>query len=216
MSLLLRRRMLLQSQAKGTLPSAYQQVEYIESTSDGGEYINTLFFGNQNTRIVAEFQMIDATKGCFIFGSRYGTSRAITFNIGGAPRKFVFAFDKSGNIQIVETDTQTHKVDLKNGGCLLDGYETPYTTPDSFTTSSPIALFACNDTQQSYGYLPAHMRLFSCQIYDNGVLARDYIPCYYESDNVAGFVAGLYDLVNKEFVTTTKGAFLKGADDNVL
>ena len=209
MSLLLRRRMLL-SQAKGTLPSKYQQVKYIESTSDGGDYINTLFFANQDTRIVAKFQMIDATKGCFVFGARNAQKQAFTVNIGGTPRNFVFAYNTSGNQNIILADTNEHIVDFNKNVCTFDTIEKTLTST-TFKTSSPIALFACNDSSVSNGHLPAYMRLFKCQIYDNGELVRNYIPCYRTSDKVAG----LYDLVNKEFVTTTKGAFVtpkQGAD----
>ena len=38
------------------------------------------------------------------------------------------------------------------------------------------------------------MNLYSCQIYDNGTLVRDFVPCINGSGEV-----GLYDLVGKQF-----------------
>jgi hypothetical protein len=41
------------------------------------------------------------------------------------------------------------------------------------------------------------MRLYSCKIYDNGVLVRNFIPCMRNSDNEVG----LYDTVGEQFYT---------------
>jgi hypothetical protein len=41
---------------------------------------------------------------------------------------------------------------------------------------------------------PTGFKLYSCQIYDNGTLIRDYVPCL----NEVG-VVGLYDKVENKF-----------------
>ncbi len=44
---------------------------------------------------------------------------------------------------------------------------------------------------------PINATLYSCQIYDNGTLIRDYVPCVRKADGVSG----LFDKVNKTFNT---------------
>ena len=53
----------------------------------------------------------------------------------------------------------------------------------------------------------AKMTLYSCKIYDDGVLVRDFIPCSRKSDGLIG----LYDTVTKEFYTNAgTGEFIGG------
>jgi hypothetical protein len=53
------------------------------------------------------------------------------------------------------------------------------------------------------------MRLYSCKIYDNETLIRDYVPARSNSDNVLG----LYDLVNDVFYTNAgTGTFIAGGE----
>lgn len=49
--------------------------------------------------------------------------------------------------------------------------------------------------------------VYSCKIYDNDVLVRDYIPVKRNSDNVCG----LWDKVNEVFYTSSSGTNFTGA-----
>jgi hypothetical protein len=40
-------------------------------------------------------------------------------------------------------------------------------------------------------------KLYSCKIYNNSILVRDFIPCYRKADNKPG----LYDVINDVFYT---------------
>ena len=52
------------------------------------------------------------------------------------------------------------------------------------------------------------MRLYSCKIYDNGTLVRNFVPAKRNSDSVAG----LYDTVNSVFYTSASStAFSAGS-----
>jgi hypothetical protein len=54
--------------------------------------------------------------------------------------------------------------------------------------------------------------MYSCQIYDNGTLIRDYVPCI-TPDNEAG----LYDLVNGAFYANMgSGAFKSGPEASLI
>lgn len=190
---------------QGILPVKYQQVEYIEST--GTQYILTEFTPNQDTRVVADFQLTSVASS-FIFGARYAQSRAFTLNIASGT-KLVAARGTSGNKTIMTADTKRHIVDYNKSVISVD--DTSYTFADfTFTTPKPLTLFACADTYAGNdGYLPSKMKLYSCKIYDNDVLVRDYVPCYRISDNAIG----LYDLVDDRFyVNSGTDSFVQGTD----
>ena len=63
----------------------------------------------------------------------------------------------------------------------------------AFTTAWNMLMFQSYNNGNLYSQT-THMRLYSCQIYDNGQLIRDYIPCIDPSGEV-----GLYDTVNGLF-----------------
>ena len=53
------------------------------------------------------------------------------------------------------------------------------------------------------------MRIYYFKIYENGVLVRNYVPCYRISDGVIG----LYETVTGTFVTNAgEGTFTKGGN----
>jgi hypothetical protein len=82
-------------------------------------------------------------------------------------------------------------------------------SPSNNTVNYPMYLFARNVDGQASGF--SNRKLGAFKIWDNGILIRNYIPCYRKSDNVIG----LYDLVNNVFYTNAgTGTFLKGADVN--
>jgi hypothetical protein len=52
----------------------------------------------------------------------------------------------------------------------------------------------------------AAIRLYSCKIYDNGTLVRDYIPCKLQDGSI-----GLYDKLNNKFYANKgTGEFIAG------
>ena len=62
----------------------------------------------------------------------------------------------------------------------------------TFTSTLPIILFGfCQSNKHMYA---AEMKLYSCQIYDNDVLVRDFVPCIKDDGEV-----GLYDIVGQQF-----------------
>lgn len=61
-----------------------------------------------------------------------------------------------------------------------------------FTATSTALLFSMRSAPDGLSY--GSHKLFTCQIYDNGTLTRNFIPC----KNAAGAV-GLYDTVGAEF-----------------
>lgn len=176
------------------LPEGYTLLKYIEST--GTQYIDTGFKPNNNTRVVMDAQMLDITTARFYFGARtstytvncnvlissstirsdYGESKINVTGVSATDRVLI---DKNKNICIVNNSTITN-------------------TSSTFQGAYNLYLFASNEGGKAgyYGVL----KLYSCKIYDNDILIRDYLPCI----NPDG-VSGLYDVVNNVFYTDSAG-----------
>lgn len=204
MTLLERRRALMMqtSAPESLLPYGYTQVEYIQST--GTQYIVTDFEPNQDTRVVVDFQYTELA-GTFVFGSRMApASEAYTLSVSSS--NFVSAYGNIGNKNFSSANTERHTVDKDKNLVYYDG-KLRYTftgTDNVFECSNPLTIFACYYVSNK-GYAPSKAKIYSFKIYDNEVLARDYIPCINPNGEV-----GLYDIVNKAFVGNSGSGTLIG------
>ena len=175
------------------LPSGYTLLAYIQSS--GTQYVDTLFAPNQDTRVVADVQMMsEVSSGGAneIFGARTSASSkayAVQWNTTGDMFQHFYNagydnldFGNFSERQIVETNKN---VLLINGVT----HERPYAEFQCDYT-----LYLCAVNQENAAKFFSAMRVYSCQIYDNGTLVRDFVPCI----NASGEV-GLYDLVGKKF-----------------
>lgn len=199
------------------VPDEYQEVEYIEST--GTQWIDTGYKPNGNTKIEIKYQTpTQSTTQQGIFGARNGSlvnaflvftgskQNALqadyynsSFGGGGSYQKDISGFDGRA-INTIEMSNY-----LKLNGNLI------YTlSPTAFQTDSNLYLFAVaiNSSGGLYRTLMTGS-LWYCKLWDNGILVRNFVPCYRKSDSVVG----LYDLVNSVFYTNAgTGTFLKGGD----
>ena len=193
------------------LPDEYKQVEYIESS--GTQYIDTGFVPNQNTRTVIDF-MPTSTSSPFIFGSRLGYNNAYdlyTFsnkfrddyantNYGNESSQ---PFPKSANKRYLFDKNKNHSIMYEENVQFYDHTFTEKTINLSFN----MFLFGLNDNGSIRSSNIAMMKLYSCKIYDNGILVRDFVPCYRIDDDEVG----LYDTVNDIFYTNQgTGVFAYG------
>jgi len=196
---------MIRTNTYANLPDTYQQVEWIENTK--GQYINTGFTPNQNTGFEIDFLTYDEITpnnyGC-IFGARKSSGslefQLTTYN-NSTLRKCGTSYDaglvRNTRIQCSATATTY----FNPSGISTTVNQTAFTAP------CPITIFTLNNNGSvgQHGYV----RLYSFKLYDNGVLARDYIPCYRISDGKVG----LYDLVNSTFNTdVTGGNFTHGEE----
>ena len=188
-----------------TLPSEYTQLDYIEST--GTQYIDTGFVPNQDTRVDVQFSTPTvADGGVFVYGSGvdsgtsafelYPWSGALQFNYGSGEQKFV------GAVVANQIITASQNKNLVTWSYENVRYETSH-PGRTFTTPYTLTLFALH--RASILVSPS-MKLYSCQIYNNGSLVRDFVPCINPSGSV-----GLYDLVGQAFYANAgTGSFAAG------
>lgn len=204
----------LKADASG-MPLGYEECEYIQSF--GQEYIDTLFKPNQDTRIVVDSKIVsnvgdragyfgsresDLSKcfSLFASGSSHANANQFYTNIGG----------KGDAVFISSYSTlDRHVIDSNKNVVRIDN-DVVYThTASTFQNTINAYIFAVN-SGGAVDFLSS-MRLYSCQIYDNDVLVRDFVPCQ------IGKVYGLWDRLNEAFYTTPTGAFTgKWKNDKIL
>ena len=168
------------------LPSGYTEREYIQSS--GTQYINTGLTANGNTCVEIDFSFNNAGApfGCWDSGSTnkfiplFGVGGKVYVSYGTQQKQVAGSwYDRT----FVKFDKNVFSV---NGGAIATfNYE-------SFQSTNTMYLFAWNNAGSVANH--ATMYLYSCKIYDNGTLVRDFVPC----TNASG-TAGLYDLVNSQF-----------------
>lgn len=181
--------------ALAQLPEGYTLLDYIQSS--GTQYLNTNYKPNHNTRIVMDADLLDYstnTYGNSFFGVR-SSGNANAFLVicgkGESPSWTIMYGDASGNVTL--TALGRHSIDLNKNVCTIDGKAVTLTA-STFNSDYPCYLFTDNRTGSANTGNNARMKLYSCQIYDNDSLVRDYVPCINPDGEV-----GMYDLVTAEF-----------------
>lgn len=219
MSLMLRRRMLLSNTIAETpslLPKEYQQVEYIESTGTQCLNTNVLPYVNadsspvRSTKLYIEFEFT-TEKIQAIFGSQNTSSSGLFKLRTGSSGALWFAISASDYMGNLLSGITKHSALIYARQSQIDGENVSTYYGTNFSGTFPIYLFALNNAGNIENF--ANAKIYTCQIYNDDELIRDFIPCYRKSDSEIG----LYDLVERKFYTNQgTGTFLKGADIDVL
>lgn len=169
-------------------------VNYIESS--GTQYIDTGFKPNYNTRVVVDFEpavAYSSIKG--IFGTRDTNSPTaplmfVLWNSGSS----AFRSDYFGTNNTLSVPAlQVRQMVDKNKNVTTIGSVSTTNTAATGQCTNNLYLF-CANAAGTANYF-SNYKMYSCQVYDNGTLIRNYWPCL----DVSG-VACLYDKVSKEYV----------------
>lgn len=176
----------------------YTRLDYIECT--GTQWINTGFIPDQDTRIVCEFMWLG---GNGIYGTRQSTSSR-NFALRAISNNFQPGYHTVLGSTGIKTDDEWHIADQNKNMFYLDGVLAREFNYVTFTGPKAIGIGCINANNQVY-YGEGRYR--TCQIYDNGVLVRDLIPCQKKSDGEIG----MYDVLNDVFYTNAgSGEFVSG------
>ena len=176
----------------GQLPEGYTRLQYIESS--GTQWIDTGFKPNQLSRVVMDVNILTQSGWPrAVFGGRNGSTTAVDSFVFWAFAADYFRSDlDTGLLEIDIPPAGRHHIDKNRNTTYVDG--APYTqTNYTFQSNYNLALFGQNDADGIDERLVV-MQLYGCQVYDDGVLVRDFIPC--ESPDGA---VGLYDATNGMF-----------------
>lgn len=195
--------------ASTTVPSELVELEYIEST--GTQYIDTGFKPNQDTRIVGDMQFLNNTSGnpASLFGYRQSTS-AQRYEFFQYNSLLYSPYNKSAGSTLSLT-TNKITIDKNKGITTVNGSTLSNIAYENFQCSGNLYLFALNNNG-SVTFVEGHKRLYSCKIYNNNTLIRDFIPVKRVSDNKCG----LWDKVTKAFYPNAgTGTFTAGPAVNL-
>ena len=198
------------------LPGTYTELEYIQGT--GTQYIDTNFIPDNNTRIRTKVQFdsdIDGRGTVFSSSlSKSGNNGFECFMYGNGSRIYFFYGEGRGygigyltqaaNVNdVLEMDWNRNILNYKknNENMLQATFD-----EQTFTTAYQLRLFSLS-RGFAYGNDIGRIKMYYFQIYDNGVLVRDFIPARRNSDDVVG----MYDTVGQTFYTNPgTGNFVAG------
>lgn len=189
------------------LPDGYTQVEYIQSSANGGQYIDAEFTPSSNTRIVATISNFPRTKtNQTIFGSRTqaGSSDAFMFL---TTSQNVYRTDFGSRVISYSSSVSFDgmlTIDKNKNVTTLNGGNTVTATNSTFASRYSMYIFANGGGGDKF--YAKGVKLYNFKAYSNDALIRDFIPCKNSSGEV-----GLYDLDSGEFFANEgTGSFTAG------
>ena len=198
-----------QAAPPGRLPAGYTELEYIESTSSGSQYIDlniTLYDTlNKNYDLAAKFNMLgngsDNNQPTF-FGCQTTSNpwpgTFIRMSQAGATSvtgRYIGANVKDNNLGATNTIIELTEKTSPN--------KNVYNLNNSGRTHNWGTSLFCtfnNEAKTSVNRF-CYARLYYFKLFVEGTLVRDMVPCK-DPNNVVG----LYDLVNNTFYSSPNGA----------
>ena len=192
------------------VPMQYTELSYIQS--GGSQYIDTEFKPTGSTKVVCDFKMLNqGSSQQGVFGSRPGTSGRFTVFTGNTTADLQVDYNTEQTLASVSSSITGLNVNNRttlevSNSLVINGTTVKTVSAASFASTYNLFLFANNNVGTAQ--LPGSMKLYYCQIYDNGTLVRDFVPCINEDGEV-----GLYDRVNSKFYGNAgTGTFSAGTE----
>ena len=182
-----------------SLPKGYTRLEYIQS--GGTQYVDTEFTPNQNTSVRIKFATTQSGSYCILGCDAAWKSTGI----GIWPANAEFG-DNVAGASVFSVNTGDATDAFFDKGVLYVNDTQVWSATGTFTAPCTLTLFALNRS----GSVIEHSttKLYYCQLYDNGTLVRDFVPCINDSGEV-----GLYDLVGRKFFGNAgTGEFIAGPE----
>ena len=169
-----------------SLPSGYKRLEYIQSS--GTQYVDTGIVATANTAIHFNFSDLVLPKAGdhALLGSAWGRL-SLLYRSTGAVKWY-----SSGMATASVSTTSINSVILTPTSMEANGTSYTVSAPSSYP-STKIYLLNTGDNSAGTSWL-GRCKIHALQIYDNGTLVRDFIPCQKPDGTI-----GLWDDVNSVF-----------------
>ena len=171
------------------LPSAYQEVEYIQSSWT--QWIDTWVTATTSTK--AEIKL----------NSQYIAESAIFWARWALDGYFLMFYNNrirwhwASAVDVACSTNTDYTIETENGKVTVNGTSYTCTASSAILTWYNLGLFAT--WNQGSAYTRGRFKLYYFKIWDWTTLQRDFISCYRKSDSVIG----LYDLVTNTFFTNS-------------
>lgn len=213
------RRQMLEFLSLSRLPAEFQEVEYFEST--GTQYIDSGVIANSNIKLVFYVSVENTQTAGFTNQFSVGCRQSYLnkdFHLslngylgGGNYSRISFVVNDSIYSNDTINTNNINKYEIVAGiysSTLYVNDSLLITANKNFNANLNLFIFGFNSGGTVAG-LGNGAKIYSCKIYDNSILVRNFVPCYRKADNVAG----LYDLVNGVFYTNAgTGTFIVGGN----
>jgi hypothetical protein len=193
--------------ATDDLPKGYTRLSYIRFT--GGQYINSEFIPNQDTRVVLDVQAHKTDNGgSSPFGARIArgnTEYAVFF----MPSQVYFGYANKDTTINTTMSYERVTIDANKNVMTITGTSSVAITAPYANFSVPYSLYIGTTINSGTPYPSPNSwdgDVYGGQIYDNGILARNYIPCINPSGEY-GFFDKVY---NKFYGNAGTGSFTGG------
>ena len=192
------------------LPVGYTKVEYVES--NGKQYVDTGVDGKSGLECRTKMMWVGSNSDKTYLGARNSTDRIYLLHSYGGWCYGYGAYVNKGTIVNNRAYDVHSKLFPSEQFVEVDGAKVVTgTSASSIDVSRTLYLFAMNSSGSQGASSSA--RCYSLQIWEQGVLTRDYVPCYSDADKTYG----LYDLANGAFSKSATTTALQGpavsADD---
>ncbi len=177
-----------------------QQVEYVDVAT--GVYVDTGFCPNQDTRVVMDVTVQGGGAYEYWFGAWTNSHNKGAFAVGNTKNNVYSGFGDLGGGNGKPVGSGRHVIDFDKGVLKVDGTTHTTRSGQTFQLDKSIYLFMQNRNGSPYAEstLQKVIRFHSCQIYDNGVPVRNYVPV------LVGGSVKLYDQENGALVEFQKKA----------
>ena len=205
-----RRRLIWQkAQAQSGLPEGYTAVNYLQSS--GTQWINTEITPSQDTKVIIKFMANQWGYESLIGGRAASNSNEqfttyfdadfggrFLFRMDGMSSAITYTGFKINTIYTAELSGTKMEFILEDG-------TTPFTsgvTISDFSSTVPMLLFKA----QNVGGTGLNGKVYSCKIYHQDSLVRDFVPCLDANGKPC-----MFDLVSqKPFYNKGAGSFTWG------
>ena len=184
------------------LPSAYQEVEWIQSSWT--QWVNTWLFASNNIQVETKVEVTTTSQNIPIFWWNWGNSGYVVYRYYHlTPYNSKWYFWKNwtegnlGTYSAVVGTVYTIVYNNSNSQLSINGSEIGSVAWTVWVPNSTLAI--------SYRFSPGNTayywkwKYFYFRMYDKSQnkYVRDFVPCYRKSDNIIW----LYDLANNQFYT---------------
>ncbi|GEM_PF-6591595 len=184
------------------LPEGYTELKYLKMTN--GQYFDADFIPNQDTRIDMKVSVYNTANfvenaGFALWGSAIAYNNR-SFECYSWNNSFEFHYGGQQKYSITPTVGQVYEISLNKNVLTIDGVLRH--TYSYSKSSGPYSLWIGSINRGGSATRSAGINLYSCQIYDNGKLVRDFVPCMDSTGE-----CGLYDLANGKFYRSLRNSF---------
>lgn len=210
---MIRRRLMMLKKSSGGLPEGYTAVEYIQTS--GSQYIDTGVKSSASVGLSADFCLVD-TQGkqnlaqVYDQYERYQLAALAATDFASPDGAVWFVCGYYNTLQhFKKADTDRHIYYFNADGQYtveMDGIQYKKADPSQTTFPADARNLWLFVRHAPYVNEYAHVKLYSCAMYDGGVKIRDFKPCL-DADGVPC----LYDLISKTaFYNQGSGSFTWG------